>query len=151
MTVPEEKRDTMNKGVELLLKRMESHPEEFEDHFDRYHDREPGKWDNILHQVLHRVEVIDRDNGHKDASNGVRAARYGKPLGYLSDEEVLTLLAKLDETRAMLFERKVMATLLGDERPKQDIYKQAAMRISASGAVGIGTTSPSTILDVEPR
>lgn len=139
----------MNKGVELLLKRMESHPEEFEDNFDRYHDREPGKWDNIIREVLHRAEMIDRDNGYKDTSNGIRPVRHAKPLGYLSDEEVLTLLAKLDETHAMLFERRVMATLLDDKRPEQYIYKRTALHVSANGAVGIGTTTPHTSLDVD--
>lgn len=118
----------MNKGVEMLLRRMESHPEEFDDH-DPYRDRTEGKWDGIIRQILHRVEVIDHDNGHKDTSNGVRVARHGKPLGYLSDEEVLTLLAKLDEVRAKMFERRVMATLLGANEP-QDIYARMADTIT---------------------
>lgn len=113
----------MNKGVELLLKRMESHPEEFEDDFDPYREHTEGKWDNIINRLMHRVEIIDRDNGNKDVSNVSYPTRYGKPLGYLSDEEALTLLAKLNETRAILFERRVMATLLDDGRPKRSVYE----------------------------
>lgn len=144
----------MNKGVEMLLRRMESHPEEFADTYDPYRDRSTeGKWDSIIREVLHRVEVIDRDNGHKDASNGVHPHRYGKPLGYLSDEEILTLLAKLDETRAKVFEHRVMATLLGANETQyaanEDIYQPVAqeiMRIKADGSIGIGSTTPATAL-----
>lgn len=141
----------MNKGVEMLLRRMESHPEEFADTYDPYRDRSTeGKWDSIILEVLHRVEVIDRDNGHKDASNGVRPRRYGKPLGYLSDEEILTLLAKLDETRAKLFEHRVMATLLGanEPRPGEWVDSGEIMRIKADGSIGIGSTTPATALKV---
>lgn len=143
----------MNKGVEMLLRRMESHPEEFADTYDPYRDRgTEGKWDGIIRQLLHRVEVIDRDNGHKDASNGVRPSRYGKPLGYLTDEEVLILLAKLDEARAKMFEHRVMATLLGanEAQPGEWVDTGEIMRIKADGSIGIGTRSPSTSLDVEP-
>lgn len=139
----------MNKGVEMLLRRMESHPEEFADTYDPYRDRgTEGKWDSIIREVLHRVEVIDRDNGHKDASNGVHPRRYGKPLGYLSDEEILTLLAKLDETRAKVFEHRVMATLLGanEPRPGEWVETGEIMRIKADGSIGIGSTTPATAL-----
>ena len=89
--------------------------------------------------------MIDRDNGHKDTSNGVRVARHGKPLGYLSDEEILTLLAKLDETRAKMFERRVMATLLGANEPQYASGAEEIMRISASGS-----TSPRYSLKAYP-
>ena len=141
----------MNKGVEMLLRRMESHPEEFADTYDPYPDRgTEGKWDSIIREVLHRVEVIDRDNEHKDASNGLRPHRYGKPLGYLSDEEILTLLAKLDETRAKMFEHRVMATLLGANETQHGQWVDTGeiMRIKADGSIGIGSTTPATALKV---
>lgn len=141
----------MNKGVEMLLRRMESHPEEFADTYDPYRDRSTeGKWDGIIRQLLHRVEVIDRDNGHKDASNGVRPHRYGKPLGYLSDEEILTLLAKLDETRAKVFEHRVMATLLGANETQHGQWVETGeiMRLKADGSIGVGTALTTNALKV---
>lgn len=112
----------MNRGVELLLQRMDSHPEEFEDRFDPYRETE-GKWDSTIRQILHRAEIIDRDRGLTDSHEKLAAitARHTKPLGYLSDEEILTLLAKLNEVQAAMFERKVMRTLLTDEKRQEDV------------------------------
>ena len=122
----------MNNGVKLLLQRMDSHPEEFEDRFDPYRETE-GKWDPIIRQIFHRVEIIDRDRGFADKNEklvGI-SSRQTKPLGYLTDDEVLTLLAKLNEVQAAMFERKVMRTLLTDERSKQeyneDVYSPVAV------------------------
>jgi len=116
----------MNRGVELLLQRMDSHPEEFEDRFDPYRDTE-GKWDQIIRQIFNRVEMIDRDRGLADSHEKLAAVtvRYTKPLGYLSDEEVLTLLTKLNEVQAAMFERKVMRTLLADEKRQEDVCEPA--------------------------
>lgn len=139
----------MNKGVEMLLRRMDSHPEEFADIYDPYRDRgTEGKWDSILRQLLARAEVIDRDRGLKDDPHKVYAIRHAKPLGYLSDKEILTLLAKLDETRAKLFEHRVMATLLGanEPRPGEWVDSGEIMRIKADGSIGIGSTTPATAL-----
>ena len=116
----------MNRGVELLLQRMDSHPEEFEDRFDPYRDTE-GKWDQIIRHIMHRVEIIDRDRGLTDSHEKLAAitTRHTKPLGYLSDEEVLTLLTKLNEVQAAMFERKVMRTLLADEKRQEDVCEVA--------------------------
>lgn len=107
----------MNRGVELLLKRMDSHPEEFADmKRDTYGDHNPTKWDQILYDVFHRVEEMDRDNG-LDRSDGVALgrSRMGKRLGYLSDEEVLLIFNKLNDVRARLFETRIMNVILSDE------------------------------------
>jgi hypothetical protein len=114
----------MNKGVELLLKRMDSHPEEFEEHYD-YRERESGKWERLLNDLSHRMEVIDRDNGHTGSADGmVRLTRAQKPLGFLSDEEARMIHDKLMQTRANMFERRVMDLLLRQPPEAEDITEQ---------------------------
>jgi len=55
MTVPEKKQ--MNAGVELLLKRMETHPEEFTDY---------GKWVSIM-QEIHKYAEPEESKALNDA------------------------------------------------------------------------------------
>ena len=123
----------MNKSVELLIKRMETHPEEFVDQYDYYHEREPSKWDGIINQLFHRAELMDKDSGVEVGERYVRAVRRSKPLSYLSDEEVQLLLDKLNETRAKHFEQHVMGILLKEPKPNEDGQSLYARSVTTVG------------------
>jgi len=82
----------MNKGVEILLARMESNPEEF---VPDVNGRYPRKWRETLDHVQARVH-----------SQGV--------LMFLTDDEINMLWAKMQSIRGDLFTKQVMNTLLQD-------------------------------------
>ena len=131
----------MNRGVELLLKRMDSHPEEFADkRGSPYVEREEGKWDSILYDVFSRIELMDRDNGNGRTDGLVATSgRMGKPLCYLSDEEVMVIFNKLNEVRANLFEARVMDALLSDDNRENRyewVTKGRDVLNTAHGVVG---------------
>ena len=85
----------MNKGVEILLSRMDSNPEEFvPDVMGRY----PKKWRETLDHVQARVQ-------DKNAQGG---------LMFLTTEEINKLWAKMQSLRGDLFTKQIMNTLLQD-------------------------------------
>ena len=87
----------MNKGVEILLARMESNPDEF-----TLSDR----WNWVMNDVWTRMYET--------------SLPLDKPLYYLTDEEVKALYDGLIKLRAENFTRKVMAQVLDiDERGEQ--------------------------------
>lgn len=91
----------MNKGVEILLERMNSNPDEFEGN-----SLVASKWRDITEKVYQRVAVIHGEAGTDD---------YWKhQLDFLSDEEVLAIHNKLVSIRADEFTRDVMGRLLAD-------------------------------------
>lgn len=90
----------MNQGVEILLARMESNPDEFSAKYG-------SKWLWVLEGVNARVA-----NGDKTS------------LPFLNDEEITTLWAKLVEISRDGFTKKVMATLLPEE--EKQFYGQSA-------------------------
>ena len=81
----------MNKGIELLLKRMDSHPQEF---------THQTKWDGILIPCMRRAE-----RGHLPTREGVE-------LPFLSDEDVDTLIRKYHLLEGEDFTRAVLETLV---------------------------------------
>lgn len=84
----------MNKGVQILLERVKSNPEEFTpDITGRY----PEKWRNILQQVEARA------NGE--------VPRY---LDFLPDAEIAELWRAMQSVRGDQFTKQVMNTLLRD-------------------------------------
>jgi len=86
----------MNKGVQILLERMSSNPDEFvPDMYGKY----PPKWRDIILSVQMRVE------GGKD---------YKDQLPFLNDKEIKALWGKMQELQGELFTKKVMNTLLRD-------------------------------------
>ena len=87
----------MNKGVQILLERMDSNPDEFvPDLLGGY----PTKWRNTL------MAVQMRTTGGKE---------YKDQLAFLSDAEVNALWTKMQSILGNNFTKDVMRTLLHDE------------------------------------
>jgi hypothetical protein len=86
----------MNKGVQILLERMSSNPDEFTPDLRNGY---PPKWRNIILSVEMRVK------GGKD---------YQDQLPFLSDKEIKALWQKMQELQGELFTKQVMNTLLRD-------------------------------------
>jgi len=86
----------MNKGVQILLERMNSNPDEF---VPDIHGKYSPKWRDIILSVYMRVE------GGRD---------YKDQLPFLSDKEIKALWLKMQELQGELFTKKVMNTLLRD-------------------------------------
>lgn len=86
----------MNKGVQILLERMDSNPQEFiPDLLGQY----PPKWRNIL------MAVECRAIKYKD---------HKTELPFLSDNEIKVLWQKMQSLQGELFTEQVMDTLLRD-------------------------------------
>ena len=102
----------MNKGVEILLSRMESNPDEF-----FIHNKEAAKWRDIVEQVYNRADVIHKN---PDAQK-----HWAHLLPFLSDEEILELHNKLQSIRAEEFTQDIMRRLL-DEDDQADTYTYGA-------------------------
>lgn len=85
----------MNKGVEILLTRMESNPEEF---VPDVNGRYPKKWRETLEHLQARVQ----DKNAQDR------------LMFLADADINMLWAKMQSIRGDLFTKQVMNTLLQD-------------------------------------
>jgi len=97
----------MNKGVQILLERMSSNPNEFiPDMFGEY----PSKWREIIMAIQMRV------NGGKE---------YKDQLPFLNDREVKALWEKMQSLQGELFTKRVMNTLLRDAH---DYEKLEAMK-----------------------
>ena len=86
----------MNKGVQILLERMSSNPDEFTPDLRNGY---PPKWRNII------LSVEMRTKGGKD---------YQDQLPFLSDKEIKALWQKMQELQGELFTKQVMNTLLRD-------------------------------------
>jgi hypothetical protein len=86
----------LNKGVQILLERMSSNPDEF---VPSLRGGYLPKWRDILISVEMRV------NGGKD---------YKDQLAFLTDKEVKALWEKMQSLRGDLFTKQVMNTLLSE-------------------------------------
>ena len=86
--------EEMNKGVQILLERIKSNPEEFTpDIVGRY----PDKWRNVLQQIEARA-----------------SGEMPKYLDFLSDAEIAELWRAMQAVRGDQFTKQVMNTLLRD-------------------------------------
>jgi hypothetical protein len=100
--------DIKNKGVEILLNRMDSHPEEFT---ERRNLGSRTRWDWLIEQVSRRVL-----NGHKSDS------KYRLDLPFLSDEEVDALHDKYQQLQGQAFTNRIMSELL--EEPEESLTEK---------------------------
>lgn len=108
----------MNKGVEILLSRMESHPEEFDWHHRRVSAVNVadvfGRWDWVIEAVVRRVE-----NKHQDTD------AYRIELRFLTNQEVDALYDKYMSVQGGAFTKRIMSELLRDEEEQE--YDMARM------------------------
>ena len=86
----------MNQGVQILLERMRSNPDEF---VPDLHGKYPPKWRNIILAVEMRTEG---GKGYEDQ------------LPFLSNEEIKALWDGMQQLQGELFTKQVMNTLLQD-------------------------------------
>jgi len=113
----------MNQGVQILLERMRSNPDEF---IPTIHGYYPKKWQDILLAVQMRAE------GGKD---------YKDQLPFLNDEEVKALWGGIQQLQGELFTKKVMNTLLQDATELSFFSEQLSNATLGGGNVTL-TTSP---------
>ena len=100
----------MNKGVQILLERMTSHPEEFVPSLGGDY---PNKWKQLLRKVDARMNDV--------RGKGLNADLHTPALSFLSDEEVNALHNKLQSIRGDLFTKEVMSTLLADDSDSREL------------------------------
>ena len=113
-------KDVMNQGVQILLDRMDTNPEEFDDY--------TGKWGDIIGAV-HARKSIPEENS-KDA-----------PLPFLTTPEVNALYEKLEDVRRENFTADVLRRLADDSVKQQELWETS---YSTSNHPVLGTPSPLT-------
>jgi hypothetical protein len=96
----------INKGVQILLERMSSNPDEF---VPDIQGKYPPKWRKIILSVEMRVK------GGKD---------YEDQLQFLNDKEIKALWQKMQQLQGELFTKQVMNTLLQDAEELSFLSRQ---------------------------
>jgi hypothetical protein len=106
----------MNKGVQILLERMDSNPEEF------YTDE--TKWLDLLGMVINRAKQLagERPVGFKPLISSC----------CLTDDEVIVLHTKMQQIQAGEFTNRVMQRLLGSDEK---------LHVSGQGTFGYSDSS----------
>ena len=116
-------KDVMNEGVQILLDRMDTNPEEFDDY--------AGKWGDIIGAVHARRDIPEAHK--KDA-----------PLPFLSDPEINALYEKLEDVRRENFTADVLRRLA--DAPKEVIQPELwKTSYSSSNIPHIGTPVTGTV------
>lgn len=123
-------KDVMNQGVQILLDRMDTNPEEFDDY--------AGKWGDIIGAVHARKSIPETHS--KDA-----------PLPFLTDPEVNALYEKLEDVRRENFTSDVLRRLANTpkEIAQQELWDTS---YSSSNLPHIGTpmtTKTVTLSEIE--
>ena len=96
----------MNEGVQLMLKRMDSHPEEFAEEYDIYHDSS-NRWTPIMNQVKARLGL------HGELANH-------SALPFLSDDEVSVVYDKWVSIQGPMFTNRVMRNILLEDASEDE-------------------------------
>jgi len=125
----------MNKGVQILLQRMESHPQEF---VPDLHSNYPHKWRMLLTKVDNRINHIKTKGVDRKLEPGI----YTPDLSFLQDDEIQALHAKVQSIRGDLFTKEVMNTLLVAE----DIGQQ---ELSFSSPQGLNESQKIELMKLE--
>ena len=123
-------KDAMNQGVQILLDRMDTNPEEFE-------EGSSSKWADIMNAVTARKNVPE-------------AHAKNAPLPFLTDPEVNALYDKLEDVRRENFTADVLRRLADTpkEIAQQELWETSysTSNVPHIGAIGasLTTTLPHT-------
>jgi hypothetical protein len=122
-------KDAMNQGVQILLERMDTNPEEFE--YDIAMGG--GKWSDIVQAVHARKNAPE---AHKNTA----------PLPFLTDPEVNALYEKLEDVRRENFTSDVLRRLADTpkEIAQQELWANASAYSTSNHPV-LGTPPSLTI------
>ena len=112
-----------NQGVQILLNRMDSHPDEFTGH---QYGRGMGRWDWVIDGVVARVETKHEPIYEAGLHPSVRV-----PFPFLTNEEVDALYDKYMSIRGDAFTHRIMRELL-EEEPEQNELEERKLVISPS-------------------
>jgi len=96
----------MNKGVQIILERMKSNPEEFM--LNNSIHTEANKWADVIIGIRQRMTKIA---GYPTTQDGLYSM---EELSYLTDEEVIAMDTALKGVRRDDFTKRVMGKLLDD-------------------------------------
>jgi hypothetical protein len=120
----------MNQGVQILLERMRSNPDEFvPDLMGNY----PRKWRNIIQEIEYRT----KSKNIKPKVDEILVI----PLPFLTDEEVDAVWSGMQQLQGDLFTKKVMGILLQDAEELSSFSEQLSNATLGGGNVTL-TTSP---------
>ena len=125
-------KDVMNEGVQILLDRMDTNPEEFDDY--------AGKWGDIIGAVHARRDIPEAHK--KDA-----------PLPFLSDPEINALYEKLEDVRRENFTADVLRRLADDsikEVTQPELWKTSYSSVPVTGTVSLNRANIA-LLDNEEK
>jgi len=123
-------KDSMNQGVQILLDRMDTNPEEFEE--GNY-----SKWADIIGAVHARVHSPE---AHKNTA----------PLPFLTDPEVNALYNKLEDVRRENFTADVLRRLADTprEQTQEDLFDSRSYTLATNNPfknATIGSNLVSTV------
>ena len=121
----------MNKGIEIILARMESNPEEFaNEHYRTVNTAGTGRtakevyWLKVIANLAAKVEGAKREADKSSTPSHPPL----DPYGFLSVEEATQVLNKYHELQGENFTNGVMEILLREEQPSfsDSVYSQTA-------------------------
>jgi hypothetical protein len=126
----------MMQSIQVIIERLKSNPEDF---FGEISDRQGlGLPRPKFYDITDKIDnlLTEPQDGHVHR------------LWYLEPEEKEALLAAYKEARRSRFEAKVFHTLLTAQEPEETntVTYTTAMRLDASGNLGIGTRKPSKMI-----
>jgi hypothetical protein len=115
-------KDNMNTGVQILLERMDTNPEEFIE--GNY-----SKWSDIVNAVHARKNTPE---AHKNTA----------PLPFLTEPEVNALYEKLEDVRRENFTADVLRRLADTpkEQTQDDLFDSAKYTLATKSLTTTGTT-----------
>jgi len=107
-------KDSMNQGVQIILERMDTNPEEFE-------EGSYSKWSDIVQAVHARVTAPE-------------AHKKNAPLPFLSDAEVRAMYDKLEDVRRENFTADVLRRLADapNLEVQEDLFDNTHTLVSTS-------------------
>jgi hypothetical protein len=122
-------KDAMNQGVQILLDRMDTNPEEFDDY--------AGKWGDIIGAVHARKSIPEEHS--KDA-----------PLPFLTDPEVNALYEKLEDVRRENFTSDVLRRLADTpkEIAQQELWEKPSYSTSNHPVLGTPVGQRRTVEEI---